>query len=92
MTDAVDKTPYNKVHQTDIQLMQHYGFMVSKVVVISLNEQAIRVYQNGKLVNAFWSLQGVLKDQVLQERGGWKLNNRLQSLRQTFRNIALLVS
>ena len=53
MTNAGDKTPYNKVHQTDIQLMQHYGFMDNKVVVISLYEQAMRVYQNGKLVNAF---------------------------------------
>lgn len=48
-----DKTPYNQVHQTDIQLMQHYGFMNTKVVVVSLGEQAIRVYDNGKLVNSF---------------------------------------
>jgi L,D-transpeptidase catalytic domain len=53
MTDAADKTPYNKIHQTDLQLMQHYGFMNGKVVVISLHEQAMRVYQNGKLANAF---------------------------------------
>src|SRR6266705_5986634 len=52
-TNAVDKTPYNQVHQTDLQMMQHYGFMHKKVVVVSLNEQAIRVYQNGKLVNTF---------------------------------------
>jgi hypothetical protein len=48
-----DKTPYNQVHQTDIQLMQYYGYMNSKVVVVSLAEQVIRVYDNGKLVNAF---------------------------------------
>jgi lipoprotein-anchoring transpeptidase ErfK/SrfK len=48
-----DKTPYNQVHQTDIQLMQHYGYMQSKVVVVSLSEQAIRVYDNGKLIKAF---------------------------------------
>jgi lipoprotein-anchoring transpeptidase ErfK/SrfK len=53
VTNAVDKTPYNKVHQTDMQLMQHYGFMDRNVLVISLYEQAMRVYQNGKLVNAF---------------------------------------
>ncbi len=52
-TNAVDKTPYNQVHQTDLQMMQHYGFMHKKVVVVSLSEQAMRVYQNGKLVNAF---------------------------------------
>jgi lipoprotein-anchoring transpeptidase ErfK/SrfK len=48
-----DKTPYNQVHQTDIQLMQHYQYMNSKVVVISLAEQVARIYDNGKLVNAF---------------------------------------
>lgn len=52
-TGANDKTPYNQVHQTDIQLMQHYGFMHKKVVVVSLYEQAMRVYQDGQLVNAF---------------------------------------
>jgi hypothetical protein len=52
-TNAVDKTPYNQVHQTDLQLMQHYGYMNKKVVIVSLSEQAMRVYQNGKLVNAF---------------------------------------
>jgi lipoprotein-anchoring transpeptidase ErfK/SrfK len=51
--DFGDKTPYTQVHQTDIQLMQHYGYMNSKVVVVSLAEQAMRVYDNGKLVNAF---------------------------------------
>ncbi len=53
VTNFGDKTPYNKVHKTDIQLMQHYGYMNTKVVVISLAEQALRVYDNGKLVNAF---------------------------------------
>ncbi len=52
-TNASDKTAYNKIHNTDIQLMQHYGMMNSKVIVISLEEQAMRVYQNGTLVNAF---------------------------------------
>jgi len=53
LANASDKTPANQVHQTDIQLMQHYGYMNDKVVVVSLEEQAARVYQNGKLVNAF---------------------------------------
>lgn len=53
MTNANDTTPYNQVHQADIQLMQHFGYMNKKVVVVSLHEQALRVYQNGKLVNAF---------------------------------------
>jgi len=58
VADFSDKTPYNKVHQTDIQLMEHYGYMNSKVVVVSLAEQALRVYNNGKLVNAFLVVTG----------------------------------
>jgi L,D-transpeptidase catalytic domain len=52
-TNAANNTPYNQVHQTDLQLLQHYGYMNKKVVVVSLYEQAMRVYQNGKLVKAF---------------------------------------
>lgn len=48
-----DKTPYNQVHQTDIQLLQHFHFMNERVVVVSLIEQALRVYEKGKLVRAF---------------------------------------
>lgn len=51
--DFGDKTPYNQVHQTDIQLLQHYRYMNSNVVVVSLAEQSLRVYANGKLVKAF---------------------------------------
>ena len=52
-SNSSDKTPYNQVHNADLQLLQHYGWMNKKVIVVSLEEQAMRVYQNGKLVNAF---------------------------------------
>jgi lipoprotein-anchoring transpeptidase ErfK/SrfK len=52
-TNSSDKTPYNQVHQTDIQLMQHYGNISKHVVIVSLGEQAMRVYDNGKLVKSF---------------------------------------
>ncbi len=48
-----DKTSYNQVHQTDIQLLQRYQFMNERVIVVSLIEQALRVYEKGKLVKAF---------------------------------------
>ena len=51
--DYSDKTPYNQAHQTDIQLMKHYQYMNSKVIVVSLAEEVARIYDNGKLVNAF---------------------------------------
>jgi lipoprotein-anchoring transpeptidase ErfK/SrfK len=53
MTNSSDKTPYNQPHKTDLQLMQHYDKMHGKVVVVSLGEQAMRVYDNGVLVNSF---------------------------------------
>ena len=53
MTNSSDKTPYNQIHQTDTQLIQHYGKTGKRVVVISLEEQAMRVYDNGKLVKSF---------------------------------------
>jgi lipoprotein-anchoring transpeptidase ErfK/SrfK len=56
-TNSADTTPYNQQHQADIHLMQHYG-KTGKVVIISLKEQALRVYDNGKLVNTFLATTG----------------------------------
>ncbi|MEO7003384.1 MAG: L,D-transpeptidase [Ktedonobacterales bacterium] len=51
LTNLSDKTPRNKPHQTDLQLLQNYGLMSSgKVLVVSLREQAARFYDNGQLV------------------------------------------
>ena len=36
-------------HQTDIDLIDHYGLQNTKVIVVSLREQEARLYQNGKL-------------------------------------------
>ena len=51
--DYTDKTPYNKPHQTDLELMKHYGVTGQQVIVVSMVEQALRLYQNGKLVRSF---------------------------------------
>ncbi|MGH2516487.1 MAG: L,D-transpeptidase [Ktedonobacterales bacterium] len=50
LQDIGDKTPANQPHQEDISLLKHYGIMSGKVVVVSLFEQAARMYDNGKLV------------------------------------------
>ena len=47
------KKGWNQVHQTDIDLMRHYGITQGKIMVVSLREQAMRVYDNGQLVKAF---------------------------------------
>jgi L,D-transpeptidase catalytic domain len=51
--NANDTLPYNAVHQADLKLMQHDGKTSGKVIIVSLHEQAMRVYEDGKLVNAF---------------------------------------
>jgi hypothetical protein len=48
-TNFSDPTHYNQVHATDQQLMQQNGEMAGQTIVISLAEQAMRVYQDSKL-------------------------------------------
>lgn len=51
--DYNDHTPYNQAHATDTQILGHYGLQQGQVLVVSMVEQTMRVYQDGKLVNAF---------------------------------------
>jgi lipoprotein-anchoring transpeptidase ErfK/SrfK len=51
--DYNDHTPYNKVHATDMQMLAHYKLQHAQVIMISLTEQALRLYQNGNLVRGF---------------------------------------
>jgi lipoprotein-anchoring transpeptidase ErfK/SrfK len=55
--NATDKTPYNQPHQTDLSLLDHYQ-QNGKALVISLKEQTMRVYNQKKLVNAFYVTTG----------------------------------
>ncbi len=60
-SDYNDKTPYNQPHATDIALMKHYGVYgsnVGQVLVVSLLEQTLRYYNNGKLVHTFYIVSG----------------------------------
>ena len=56
--DYLDKTPWSQSHATDMQLMQHYGVMTGQTVVISLIEQTLRFYQDGKLSQAYQITSG----------------------------------
>lgn len=51
--DYSDRTPWSQPHTTDAQLMQHYNVMTGQTVVVSLIEQTMRVYQDGKMVQAY---------------------------------------
>lgn len=72
--NAIDKTPWNKAHATDLQLIQHYNYTSQKVVVISLNEQAMRIYDNGNLVKAFQVTTGRPEKPSLP--GSWEVENK----------------
>ncbi len=59
--DYSDKTPHDQPHATDIQLMKHYNVYGSnggQVLVVSLIEQTLRYYNNGKLVRTFYVVTG----------------------------------
>jgi hypothetical protein len=56
--DYNDTTPWDQPHDTDMQLIKHYNLMSKQVFVVSLIEQTLRFYQNGKLVRAFHITSG----------------------------------
>jgi DNA-binding transcriptional MerR regulator len=73
--DFADTTPYNKVHQTDLELMQHYPNLKSGVVVIvSMAQQSLHYFVNGKLENAFLITTGRWERPTLP--GVWTTQNR----------------
>lgn len=76
--DYADKTPYNQVHATDLQMLSHYKLQNAQVLMISLAGQAMRVYQNGKLVNAFQVTTG--QDSLPSVPGVWPVMERLTNV------------
>ncbi len=59
--DYSDRTAWNQPHATDISLMKHYnvfGSSAGPVLVVSLIEQTLRYYNNGKLVRSFYIVSG----------------------------------
>ena len=57
--DYGDRTPWNQVHGTDLSLMKHYNVTnAGEVFVVSLVEQTMRYYKNGKLFRSFLITSG----------------------------------
>lgn len=56
--DYADSTPANQTHAADLQLMKHYNLQSGQVIVVSLVEQALRLYQDGKVVHSFLITSG----------------------------------
>ena len=74
-TNFNDTTPYNQVHTTDLQRMQQESATAGQTIVISLSEQAMRVYQDGKLVNAFQIVTGMPGHASLP--GNWWIESKV---------------
>ena len=52
--DSTDKTAWNQPHATDLQMINTYHLSGSEVVVVSLVEQTMRMYDShGNLIKAF---------------------------------------
>jgi L,D-transpeptidase catalytic domain len=73
--DYSDRTPYNKVHATDLQMMQHYpSLQHGTVLMVSQVEQVMRFYKDGKLIRAFYVTTGRVERPALP--GVWTVQNR----------------
>lgn len=72
--NAGDATPWNQVHQTDLQMLHHYALLGQRVVVISLGEQALRVYNRGRLIKAFQVTTGRPEKPSLP--GAWSVESK----------------
>ncbi len=53
-----DKTPYNQRHASDLQIVDHYQLQKKQVLVISLAEQTLRLYQAGNLIHSYYIATG----------------------------------
>jgi hypothetical protein len=72
--NAGDTTPWNQIHGADRQLLHHYVLLGQKVVVISLGEQALRVYDHGRLIKAFQVTTGRPEKPSLP--GAWSVESK----------------
>jgi lipoprotein-anchoring transpeptidase ErfK/SrfK len=73
--DAGDNTPANEPHASDLTLMNHFNVAsASEVFVVSLVEQVLRYYQNGKLVRTFYITSGQFYKPSLP--GYWQIFDR----------------
>jgi hypothetical protein len=72
--NSSDPTPWKLPHSADSTLMSYYKLNSDLVIVVSLLEQSMRVYQNGKLLQAFLVTTGRYEMPTLP--GAWKIETR----------------
>ncbi len=56
--DFNDHTPYNQPHATDLAVITHYKLQKRTVLMVSLVEQVMRIYQSGRLLRSFYVTTG----------------------------------
>jgi len=74
IADSGDKTAFDQPHQSDLQLMKQYGRDNKKVIVISLYEQVMRIYDGGHLIKAFKVTTG--RPERPSPPGNWWIEGR----------------
>jgi hypothetical protein len=72
--DYADNTPYSQPHNSDLQMLSHYNLMHGQVIVVSLSKQALRVYQDGRLVRGFQVTTG--RPELPSLPGVWPVQDR----------------
>lgn len=72
--NTTDKTPWDQAHLSDLQLLQRYNIFKQKVIVVSLGEQVMRVYNKGHLVKSFQVTTGRPEKPSLP--GAWWVENK----------------
>lgn len=70
-----DHTPWNQAHSADLSLLSHYKLNSGTVIVVSLLEQSMRVYQNGQLARAFQVTTGRFELPTLP--GSWWIESKM---------------
>ncbi len=56
--DYTDQTPYTSAHAADMTLMKYHGVTSGMVIVASLVNESMHVYQNGQLIKSFLITSG----------------------------------
>lgn len=72
--DYKDTRAYNQVHATDLQMIEHYRLQQKQILMVSLVDQAMRVYQKGKLVQAYQVTTG--RQELPSLPGVWAVLDR----------------
>lgn len=72
--DYGDRTPFDQVHATDLKLLENYHLQDKQVLMVSLVEQAMRIYQHGKLQRSYQVTTG--RQELPSLPGVWSVLDR----------------